>query len=185
MTLPLRAILFQCLFLCLAIAIESLILRWRLGYGRQTSVEYAASMNFLSTVVGWVTFFIAQPLLPAPLREQLIGYVLFDQFYSGDWLINVNTLLIVVALGTFFGTFVIELKGLDLLEFILSRNQPVEEPTDKPVSRYYDRLNQQRTTRASRNRALVILIANAFSYTAILGVLVIRFFMINVAQPVV
>jgi len=184
MTLPLRAILFQCLFLCLAIAIESLILRWRLGYGRQTSVEYAMSMNFLSTIVGWVTFFFVQPLLPAPLREQLISYILFDQVYSSEWFVGVNTLLILVALGTFFGTFVIELTGLNLLERILNRNQPVEEPTDKPVSQYYDRFNQQKTIRASRYHALVILIANAFSYTAILGVLVIRFFMINVARPV-
>ena len=55
--LPLRAIVFQCLLLLVAIALEAKVLRRQLQLGYQPSIRYAASLNLLTVVLGWMAFF--------------------------------------------------------------------------------------------------------------------------------
>lgn len=178
--LPLRAILFQLLFLTVAIAIEAAILQKRLDLSPRTSVEYAASMNLLSTVIGWLLFFNLEALLPSPLRAQLISFILFDHFLASSGSYSMNTLLTLGALVTFFGTFLLELKGLDLLEILLQVQQsqphqeapPYREPGGGSASH---RLFRQEVASINRSRAATILLANACSYSAILLLLLSRF----------
>lgn len=77
--LPLRMIIYQLLFIVLAIAVEALVLQKYLGIGRKSSIQYASTANLLSTVVGWFVFFISVPWMPDPLRQQIITYIFFDE----------------------------------------------------------------------------------------------------------
>ena len=99
LVLPLRAILFQLLFLLVAIAVEAIVFKERLNLTRRISLEYSASINLLSTVIGWLFFFTLEPALPLAWKGPLISYVLFNARSA-----NTNTLLIMLGLFTFFGT---------------------------------------------------------------------------------
>ncbi|HEY9751417.1 MAG TPA: hypothetical protein V6C46_00580, partial [Coleofasciculaceae cyanobacterium] len=68
-----------------AIAIEAYVFRHLLTskdkqLGLKTSIQYAITLNLLAAVVGWVSFFLAQPFLPPVLRIQLISFIFFNQF---------------------------------------------------------------------------------------------------------
>jgi hypothetical protein len=181
MVLPLRAILFQVLFLMVAIATEAVVLRWRLGLQRRVSMQYAVSLNLFSTLIGWLIFFAIAGWLPnlfsGVLEQQLISYILFDQFFLSDWKQSMNTLLVISAVLTFFGTFLVEINGLILLEIILGVYKFEQKQDTLPdgdrLSRYRD--SQTAISLLSSNKAYAILIANAFSYSAILLILIIRY----------
>ena len=168
--LPLRAILFQLLFLLLAIAIESIVLQERLKLSRRISLEYSASINLLSTAIGWLFFFTLEPALPLAWKGPLISYVLFNARST-----NTNTLLIMLGLFTFFGTFIVELQGLELLQVLLQRNKK-EEAIPQKTYRARDKVQRRQLNLAATNRATTILLANACSYSAVLLILLARAF---------
>jgi hypothetical protein len=168
--LPLRAILFQLLFLLIAIAIESVVLQERLKLSRRISLEYSASLNLLSTAIGWLFFFTLEPALPLAWKGPLISYVLFNARST-----NTNTLLIMVGLFTFFGTFIVELQGFELLQILLQRNKKEDVSTQKTF-RSRDKLQRRELSLAASNRATTVLLANACSYSVILLILLARAF---------
>jgi hypothetical protein len=102
--LPLRAIVFQCLLLLVAIALEAQVLRKQLQLGYQPSIRYAASLNLLTVVLGWMAFFSVESLLPDDLRTQLISYVLFGNFYVNGLSGSLGIFIVVAGLVTFFIT---------------------------------------------------------------------------------
>lgn len=167
-----RAIIFQLIFLLVAIAIEAAILCQRLELDRKTAVQYASTVNLLSVVVGWVIFFIAQPLLPLALREQVISYIFFDRFFDNPWLATTTSLVIVIGFLMFFFTFLLKLQGLELLEWVLGKKD------DKPDTRTLDSATTQprkfRFFEATGTRATVVLLANACSFSAILIIMAVR-----------
>ena len=55
--LPLGAILFNFLFLLIAIPIEAYVFNRRLNFDKKTSIFYAISMNLFSSALGWTIFF--------------------------------------------------------------------------------------------------------------------------------
>lgn len=187
--LPLRMIAFQCLFLLLAIAVEAWVFYRNLEITPRKSVEYAASINFLSTVVGWLVFLSLQTLLPAPLQLALMNYILFDQ-WSGDTL----TLLVVTAMVTFFVSLLIKLFGLIALQRFLGdqlepkKDTPVKAEkesmlkTDKSDEKSSENLKTKsafasrswRETRQPNRQGNAVLLANALSYSTILLVLILR-----------
>ena len=116
---PLQAILFQFLFLLIAIAIESFILYRQLNLSRKRSIDYAISINLFSTILGWIGFFYLHPWLPRSLKSQLISYMFFDRFFSFAQSPNIVTELILSGFVVFFATFVVKLKGLELLQILL------------------------------------------------------------------
>jgi hypothetical protein len=176
--LPLRAIAFQCLFLLLAIAIEAAVLREVLKLPYRKSVEYAASINLLSTVVGWLIFFSFEPLFPADLKLQLINCIFFDQ-----WSSRIAPWIILAGFATFFISFLVKLSGLDLLRLLL-QDKKEEKETDQDSQaeknrRYQNTVRARKNAREGPNQANAILVANALSYTAILLVLFLRVVMPN------
>ena len=116
---PLQAILFQFLFLLIAIAIESFILYRQLNLSRKRSIDYAISINLFSTILGWIVFFYVHPWLPRSLKSQLISYMFFDRFFSFAQSPNIVTELILSCFVVFFANFVVKLKGLELLQILL------------------------------------------------------------------
>ncbi|PSB30852.1 filament integrity protein FraC [Stenomitos frigidus] len=171
--LPLRAVVFQALFLLIAIALEALVLYRTLSLDYKTSMQYAISVNLLSTFVGWLCFFISQPLLPVTWRMQLISFIFFEHFNTDPLLLNVAPVLVVFTLGMFLGTFLIKLKGLDLLELLLEKNQkPTNAIETKPV-RFRGRQGPLIGFR-SNSRVYAVLVANAVSFSVILLLLFLR-----------
>ena len=175
--LPLRAIAFQALFLLMAIALEAVVLYQRLPYGYKTSVQYAATLNLLSTFLGWVVFFNLQTILPDDLRIQVISFLFFEQFFPNAWMNGVTSLLGTAALGTFLGVVVAEWGGLDLLDRLLESRKS-EDPADGAL-RSRDRFKLRRMLESSlvfrrNDRAYTILVANSLSFSAIVAVLLLR-----------
>lgn len=175
--LPLRAIAFQSLLLLVAIVLEALILRQRLRIGYRPSMQYAATLNLLATSLGWLTFLGFEPLLPEPLRTQIMSYVLFNRFYLNDWVENLPIALVFVGIAAFFATLWIKMKGLEWLLKVLGV-MPIDEPdTEKSLTRKerYDLARRGRQGKGGTSiRTLAVLEANALSFTAILLLLLLR-----------
>ncbi|MUG92512.1 filament integrity protein fraC [Scytonema sp. UIC 10036] len=166
---PFGAILFNFLFLLVAIPIESFILNSRLKFDRKSSVFYAIAINLFSNVIGWVVFFFSEPVLPIRVKSELINYIFFDRLQSA----NVQSLIVLTAFIIFFGTFLVKYILLRVLLLSLAEfgKAPPAEPTpDKNLRRVYKHKLQNTSVVTS------ILIANALSYSFIVAVLFIRSF---------
>ncbi|GAB4152382.1 MAG: hypothetical protein Fur0046_31960 [Cyanobacteria bacterium J069] len=179
--LPLRAIAFQILFLLMAIAIESHVFAVQLalppkqpnGVSPQQSVQIAATLNLLTAMAGWFVFFLIQPWLPLPLKQQLLSFIFFDQ-----WSADAAFPAILAGFLTFFASFAVKLLGLAALEWLLLTPDEWASRRESSNPRY--RLGQgllkdkDRDKKPPTNLSNTLLAANAFSYTAILAVLFAR-----------
>jgi hypothetical protein len=169
-TFPLGTILFNSLFLLVAIAIESYVFHTRIRRlpDKKTSVAYATCVNLFSNVVGWVIFFAVEPLLPVYVKTQLVSFVFFNQLNSPD--ANLQSFIILVGFIMFFATFALKFTGLRLLEIALTYPQAEPEKLNTLT------INRRsfKTKLQSRNTSVGVLLANAFSYSAILMILVLR-----------
>jgi hypothetical protein len=187
--LPLRAIAFQSIFLMLAIALEAIVFFWQLELDYRTSIRYTATLNLLSTIVGWVIFFVVQSFLPEGLRIQLISYFFFERFFPNPWMAGLTPILAVSGLSIFFGVFLVEFGGLELLDRILEKKKTAkgdekDSKKDSEQDSGKDSKPKENLTRfrsraegyvfKSDNRAYVVLVANALSFTIILLFLFIR-----------
>lgn len=177
---PVQTILFQVLFLLIAIALEARVLYRRLRVSRKTSIEYAISINLLAAVIGWLSFFIIQNLLPQPFRGQIISFIFFDRFLTPSPE-NLTVLIASTGVVIFLGAFIIKLKGLQLLEALLQTSS-TPKPSPPPQKRrrlgLADRL-EQAVAHTDPNQAIVVLLANAYSHSAILLILFLRFLQLN------
>ncbi len=185
--LPLQTYLFQSVFLLVAIALEARVFYQRLYLTRRRSIEYATSINLFATVIGWLAFFFLKNILPQPIKSQIISYIFFDRFLNP---LPESFYLMIASTGVviFFSAFLIKLKGLQLLEAILERS-PKEQskPEDEQASNSLRGLRRQRLSelqpqtiaRTDPNQATVVLLANAYSHSAIALLLMLRFFEIH------
>jgi hypothetical protein len=166
---PLGAILFNFLFLLVAIPIEAYVFYKRLKFDRKTSTFYAISVNLFSSAIGWFLFFVLEPILPIYFKAELINFVFFNIFKSA----NTQSLLILTAFIIFFTTILMKSFLLQLFVFLLSENMGKKKDTlESP-----QRLQWRMATRArfqSTNLVTTTLIANSLSYTAITLILLIR-----------
>ncbi|MGF1458590.1 MAG: filament integrity protein FraC [Leptolyngbyaceae cyanobacterium] len=171
--LPLRAIVFQCLLLLVAIALEAIVLRQRLRLGFQSSMQYAATLNLLAVVLGWILFLGLEQILPPAIRTQVISYVLFGNFYFNDWAGSLGIFVVIAGLVVFFLTFWVKATALAWLTLMLG-NPIVQPKTEKNVNRYrYRRSLDQQTTVAPHE--IAVLQANALSFSAVLLLLLLRY----------
>lgn len=180
---PLQMILFQLLFLLVAIALEARVLQRRLRISRKASIEYATSINLLTAIVGWLVFFILMTqknLLPPPIKDQIISFIFFDRLLSP---LPENWYLILIATGVviFFCAFIIKLKGLQLLE-ALRETSTAKRPLLQSESNNRFALPirlEQALVRTDPNQAATVILANAYSHSAIFLLLFLRFIQIN------
>ncbi len=166
---PLGAILFNFLFLLVAIPIEAYVFYKRIKFDRKTSIFYAISVNLFSSAIGWFLFFVLEPILPIYLKAELISFVFFNIFSST----NAQSLLIITAFIIFFTTIIMKIFLLQLFVFLLSENigkkQEPSESIQRPQWRVGNRARFQST-----NLVTTTLIANSLSYSAISFILLIR-----------
>jgi hypothetical protein len=173
--LPLRAIAFQSLLLLVAITIEAAVFRRRLKLGFQPSIRYAASLNLFTTVLGWFVFLGLEPAAPPLLRTQIISYVLFGQFYDNSLAGGLGALVIATGLAVFFLTFWIKAKGLEWLTLALGMPIVDYKPPTLTRRRYgYTRRTPQDPP-STPTHTLAVLHANAWSFSAVLLLLVLRY----------
>lgn len=174
--LPLQTILFQVIFLLVAIALEARVFHRRLRITRRKSVEYATSINLFAAVMGWLGFFLLSDLLPQPLKSQLISYVFFDRLLEPRPE-NLSLIIVSTGIALFFAAFLIKLKALELLETFLQTPEEQlipKSPEDRGRPTLSDRFRQI-ALYTDPNRATVVLLANAYSHSAILLLLFLRF----------
>lgn len=166
---PIGAILFNLLFLLIAIPIEGYIYHRRLNFDKKTSIFYAIAVNSFSGVIGWVIFFFVEPVLPVPIKAELINYIFFNIFKST----NTQGVLIFTTFIIFFSTFLMKFFLLRLFVFTLSedigKKQEEPQPFYRQKVRFISRIRLQDT-----NLVTTTLIANSLSYTAITIILLIR-----------
>lgn len=136
--LPLRAVVFQSLLLLISIAIESLVLQRLLNISRKTATEYSATLNLLSTFVGWLCFFVMEAITRRFLETQLIRYIFFAPFVSPNILSYLQNSLYFFAIRSFIILLdlTVELIGLDfLLNFFAEPNEEIKHLISSPESK--------------------------------------------------
>ncbi|MEM6835787.1 MAG: filament integrity protein FraC [Cyanobacteria bacterium P01_C01_bin.120] len=171
--LPLRAIVFQCLLLLVAIALEAIVLRQRLRLGYQPSIQYAASLNLLAVVLGWILFLNLELLLPPAVRTQVISYVLFGNFYANALASRLGIFIVLIGLTTFFVTFWIKVTALEWLTLILGKPIAPARRSAKP-NRFRYRRSPDTPSEALPHQ-LAVLQANALSFSAVFLLLLLRY----------
>ncbi len=171
--LPLRAIVFQMLFLSLAIAIEALVFQKQWKLSRKASIEYSLGLNLFSTCLGWLVFFAVQSFLSPNLKKQIITFVFFNNIVENA-AVPIGLVYGEVALIVFLAfVFILigELVFLDVWRNLVKEAPPAEKQeesgryrptlTSSLYKRYYD-------SAKARITSSTILVANAYSGTAIL-----------------
>lgn len=176
--LPLKMIVFQTALLIVAIAVEAVVLRRELILMPRTSIQYATTINFLSTLVGWLLFFSFHSLAPAAVRRELMNCIFFDR-----WQQEFIPWFFLAAVLTFFVSFFVKLGGLTGLKYFLGEQETLLEVTEEPPQKrlLYQRRGQAvEDTTPPKTSILIrdgnaVLQANAASYTMISLILLIRF----------
>ncbi len=169
--LPFPTILFQSLFLLVAIAIEAVVLNRQMKWSRRICIHYAAIVNLLAAFLGWVGFFIIFNYLSPLLKAQIISYIFFNRLFDYQQE-SASGLIVLAGFSIFFAAFAIKLKTIDFLQILL-QPPPTPVPENQVVTP-----RQQRKSKSHRrffvihhNQAMAVLIANAGSHTAILLIL--------------
>lgn len=179
--LPLKAVVFQVLFLLVAIALEAMVLRQQLRLGYKQSVRYAAAVNLLTVVVGWFAFLAIEPMLNERLQAQVISYVLFDNLLNNTLKPQMGWIVLVSGLVAFFVTLILKLKGLELIMKAIGTWQLPSQPRELTRQQRYSRARTGTTRyqQAASRFAIAILQANALSFSAILLLLVLRSYVLR------
>lgn len=194
--LPLRAIVFQVLFLLIAIAIEALVLHRRLEIARRKCVEYAAFMNLLSSILGWIVFFFMVSRLSGELKAQLLSYIFYDNYVGLYGSSNPMAWLLLMSFAAFAATFVVKNKTLEVFQifFELHSSQDKTKPANLNEFLRHNALNignkiifgstpptknllqktPQRITLFSRRQSLAILWGHLCSNSIISVILFLR-----------
>ncbi|MBW4612204.1 MAG: filament integrity protein fraC [Desmonostoc vinosum HA7617-LM4] len=169
--IPIGVVLFNFLFFLIAIPIEAYIFHNRLKFDKKTSTFYAISVNLFSGVIGWVAFFLSEPILAIDIKSELINYVFFNSFKSA----NTPFVLIVTAFIIFFATFLAKFLILRILLVTLTE-KPWEKKEETQISlqrrkwRTFSMAKLQNT-----NLVTTTLIANSLSYSVITIILLLRY----------
>lgn len=110
----LRVILLRVIRFLISITIEAWIFKKSFNISPKLSVQYTMALNLLAGACEWIIFLNAELIFPAEARNELISYLLFEEFET--------TSFIVFLLTGFNFTLLLLIKwiGLQILEFLSS-----------------------------------------------------------------
>ncbi|TAE58407.1 MAG: filament integrity protein fraC [Nostocales cyanobacterium] len=174
--LPLGAIVFETLFLLVAIPIEGYILHRTLKFDKKTSIFYAIAMNVFSSVMGWSLFFLFEPILPVQIKSELISYVFFNYFKNP----RTQSYIIMLSFVIFLSTFLMKLFLLKILIIVLDEVGKKEDEITAATSQRQKILKHERLRIQNSNLFTSTLIANSLSYSAITIIILIRDFAVRI-----
>ncbi|BAZ38112.1 filament integrity protein [Calothrix sp. NIES-4101] len=168
---PLGAVLFNFLFFTLTIPVEAYVMTIRLKFDKRTSIFYSIGINLFSGTLGWVIFFLIEPILPIGLKSELISFVFFDQFNP-----SLRGLVVITAFIIFFATFLIKffLLKLVLLSLRDLSKAPQPQVEESSTNRRTSRRGTNRFKLQNTNLLTTMLIANSLSYTLISLIMILR-----------
>jgi hypothetical protein len=167
--LPIGTILFELLFLLVAIPIEAYVMHTWLKFDKKTSMFYAIAINVFSSVIGWNIFFLLEPMLPIQIKSELISYVFFGNFNPK----GAESFVILTSFIIFITTFLMKFGLLKSLLIVLDNSEKKPEETSTEFRNQRWQINRKAKLKIS-NLATTMLIANSLSYTAITAILLIR-----------
>jgi len=166
--LPIGAIFFEILFLLTAIPVEAYVLHKWLKFDKRTSIFYAIALNVFSSVIGWVVFFIIEPILPIPIKAELINYVFFNKLKDP----SISTMIVLLSFAIFIATFLAKFLLMKILIIFMNESEktPQSEITSSQQRASYMNIIKLQNT----NLITAILIANSLSYSFITFIILIR-----------
>ncbi|MBD2519494.1 filament integrity protein fraC [Nostoc sp. FACHB-973] len=167
---PIGGILFDFLFVLIAIPIEAYVLHKRLKFDKRTSTFYAISINLFSSVIGWFIFFVSEPMLPIQVKSELINYMFFNTFKSA----STQTLIILTAFIIFFATFIMKFLLLRVLLVSLLKEPFAQKEDDIQVFQRQKWRAFSSGKLQNTNVVTTVLIANSLSYSVITFILMLR-----------
>lgn len=166
--LPTPIIVFQLLALLLSTTMEAWIFFRQLHFSRQVCIQYAMTINLVSTTVIWLFGLTLQALLPPTAKIYIISYVLLGEFYNieRDW---VTTIILLIILSLIFWLVcLVEFKGIDILQLLLEPDVTDEEDRAGFWQRLYGVI-----VNIDSERLAAIFIANALSNSTILLIILV------------
>jgi hypothetical protein len=166
--LPVGAIFFEILFLLTAIPVEAYVFNKWLKFDKKTSIFYAIALNVFSSVIGWIVFFSVEPILPIPIKAELINYVFFNKLQNP----SMSTMIILLSFTIFIATFLVKFLLLKLLIIFMDERgkKPETELISSRQRASYINIARLQNT----NLITATLIANSLSYSAISLIILIR-----------
>ncbi|MBE9211707.1 filament integrity protein fraC [Plectonema cf. radiosum LEGE 06105] len=170
---PFGLIIFDFLFLLVAIPIEAYILNKRLKFDKRTSAFYAISINVFSNAIGWIVFFLIEPsTFFRNYKLGLLNFLLYNRLED-----NIYGNIILAAFITFFGTLMVKFGLLRLLIIALSEpDDKKAEPEPEDSILLWRKTRRGRKALQSTSLLTTTLIANSLSYSAITLVILFRIF---------
>lgn len=159
---PLKAILFQTLFLLVAIAVESSFFYEFLKYSRKTSLDYAIPMNLFSTVISWMLFFSLLPLTTEAIQTELMNFIFLNQL-SQRFQVLISLMIVLLFLS-----------GLSLKIFMFIFLQKLENfslETKVDIHQKFQPIFKKKVKSKRKNR--VIIWGHSCSHAIILLILAI------------
>ena len=166
--LPIGAIFFEILFLLIAIPLEAYILNRWLKFDKRTSIFYAIALNVFSSVIGWIVFFIVEPILSIAIKKELINYVFFNKLQDP----SIGTIIVLLSFTIFIATFLVKFLLMKTLIIFMGeggKKTETEIISSQQRASYMNMAKLQNT-----NLITATLIANSLSYTAITFIILIR-----------
>ena len=165
--LPIGAIFFEILFLLTAIPVEAYVLNKWLKFDKRTSIFYAIALNVFSSVIGWIVFFIVEPMLPIPIKAELINYVFFNKLKDP----SISTMIVLLSFTIFIATFLVKFLLMKILIIFMDEGKK----TQTEITSSQQRVNYMNVAKLQNtNLITATLIANSLSYSAITFIILIR-----------
>ncbi len=99
----LPVIIWQSLYLIIAMAWDTFLFYQQLRVGRKIAIEYARTLNLFNIVIWWMLFFIIRPLISQTRELNLINFLFFSRpfdYESGRLDIELLWTFMVVSIGT-------------------------------------------------------------------------------------
>ncbi|MEY3868498.1 MAG: hypothetical protein RLZZ338_2389 [Cyanobacteriota bacterium] len=163
--LALPVVLTQILVLLMVIAIESIFFHKFLKFTPKNSVQYVATINLLSAIVGWLIFLGWEEIISTSERERLMSCVFFNQCQFWGFLSFLFNFVI------FFCSFLWKWLAFQLLMVLWLRERKLFINSPLPPKLY---VQLKKRIRILSDGALIIFLAHFISYPVIVFALIIH-----------
>lgn len=158
-----RTILTRFCRLLIVIAIESWLFHGFLRFSPRKSVEYAATMNLLTEIIGIITFFIIQAVIPNFIEKDFIIYLMVGEIpqFSGT--------LLIITIVYFVLFLIIKVNGFGLYRFLCEIPRPaLQDNVAKKGSSLFS------ITQETQKNIRAIVRAHTISYVCTLGLTLLQ-----------
>ncbi|NJL89494.1 MAG: hypothetical protein HC916_06580 [Coleofasciculaceae cyanobacterium SM2_1_6] len=119
----LPVIIWQSLYLIIAMAWDTFLFYQQLRVGRKISIEYARTLNLFNIVIWWILFFLIRPLISQPTELNLINLLFFSRpFNQEPDRLNMNLFGLFMIISV--GTIAIKFTVMRILQSLLQNFSP-------------------------------------------------------------